>query len=180
MADATQFGAYVPTTSVYDVISQINETDVSSPEFKELLVRMYQNLNLMALVLNVKDTGIYQNQEFVNGQTFFSNPALSSQTSQQPTQRQVFRMVINFGALPNTATKLVPHNISTNLAVTFTRIYATASDTTTLAYIPIPYADAAGTDNIQIRITPTDVAITTVSDRTNFNVTYVILEYLKN
>ena len=48
-------GLYIPTTSVWDV-SEIYSTDVTKPEFKELLVRMYQNLNNMAMATNNKDS----------------------------------------------------------------------------------------------------------------------------
>lgn len=180
MADATLYGSFIPTTNVWDVIERLNEVDVNSPEFKELLVVIYQNINLMALVINTKGTGIYQNQEFVNGQVYFSNPSLSSQTTQLPTERQVWRQVINFGSLPNATSKSVAHNIPITPAVTFTRIYATSSDTTNKNYIPIPYASASGTDNIQLDVDATNVTITTASDRTTFTVTYVVLEYLKN
>lgn len=173
------YGAFVPTTNVWDV-SQISSVDVTSPEFKELLIRLYQNLNLMAINLNLKDTGIYDLSEFVNGQTYFSDPTLSSQTRITPAPRQVFRKVINFGALPNAATKSVAHGLTINAATRFTRIYATASDTTGFNYVPIPYASASAVaNNIELNVDVTNVNITTGSNRTNFNVCYVILEYLK-
>jgi hypothetical protein len=180
MEDATLYGSFVPTTNIWDVIQELQEINVNTPEFKELLIRMYQNINLMAIVLNLKDSGIYQNQEFVNGQTYFSNPALTSNTSTIAEPRQVWRQVINFGSLPNATSKSVPHNIPITPAVTFTRIYATASDTTGNNYIPIPYASSSGTDNIELDVDMTNVTITTTSDRTNFGTTYVVLEYLKN
>jgi hypothetical protein len=176
----TNFGSYVPATSVWDP-SQLLEVDVTSPAFKELLVRMYQNLNLMAIVLNTKDSAIYGTQEFVNGQAFFPDPSLSS-TSTKTTSarfRNVFRTVVNFGALPNAALKSVPHNIAITSSFTFTRIYGAASDTTGLTYISLPFVDSAGLDNIELEVDMADVNITTVSNRTNYNVTYVILEYLK-
>lgn len=178
MANPIFSGAFVPTTNVWDV-SQLYDVDVTSPAFKELLVRLYQNINNIALVLNVKDTGYYLNQEFVNGQLYFPNPNFNSSTTSDPGFRQVWRLVINFGALPNSSAKAVPHGLTINQGVTFTRIYATASDTTGFNYIPIPYASATGSEfHIQLDVNATDVIITTGSDRTNFNITYVVLEYL--
>jgi hypothetical protein len=177
MANPIYSGAFVPTTNIWDV-SQLYDVDVTSPAFKELLVRLYQNINNIAVVLNVKDTGYYLDQEFVNGQLYFPNPNYNSSTAEDPGFRQVWRLVINFGALPNTAAKTFAHGLTINGAVTFTRIYATASDTTGFNYIPIPYASASGTDNIQIDVNATDVTITTASDRTNFNICYIVLEYL--
>jgi hypothetical protein len=179
MATSAQYGSFVTTTNIWDV-QQLYQIDVTSPEFKELLVRLYQNINNIALVLNIKDTGMYNTSEFVNGQVYFSNPANNSSTSANPILRQVYRTVINFGSLPNTGTKSVAHGISTNAAMTFTRIYAAASDTTGLNYIPIPYASPTATNNIELSVDATNVNITTGSNRTNFNVTYVVLEYIKN
>ena len=179
MADNAQnFGSYVPTTNIWDV-SQIYSVDVTSPEFKELLVRLYQNINLIALTLNTKDSGLYTTDEFVNGQIFFPDPALTSLSSTTPIARNVFRTVVNFGALPNATSKNVAHNIQPNDGFTFTRIYGASSDTALMTYIPLPYADAAGVDNIQLDVDATDVIITTASDRTNYTTTYVVLEYLK-
>jgi len=172
-------GAFVPTTNIWDP-TEIYSTEVTSPEFKELLVRLYQNLNNMSLLLNIKDTGYYVDQEFVNSQAFFADPTLSSTTPKSPELRQVFRKVINFGALPNTATKSVAHGINITSAFTFTRIYATASDTTGLTYLPIPYASSVAANIIELNVDSTNVNITTGSNRTNFNVTYVVLEFLKS
>ena len=171
----TQVGAFVPTNFIWD-IQQIQQLEEISPEFKELLVRMYQNLGLMATVLNTKDTGIYQLTEFVNGQRFFSNPAYNSSTAVQPTPRQDYRMVINFGALPNSTTKSVAHNIAVNAGTTFTRIYGAATDPDTLG-IPIPNVDA--TNPVAINVDPTYVNITTVTDMTAFTSVIVVIEYLK-
>ena len=177
MANPITSGLFVPTTNVWDV-SELYQIDVNSPQFKELLVRLYQNINNIAISLNIKDSGYYVTNEFVNGQLFFPNPSLNSSTQQSAEFRQVFRLVIDFGSLPNAGAKSVPHNLTVNTGYTFTRIYATSSDTTGFNYIPIPYASASGTDNIQLDVDATDVIITTTSDRTNFNVTYVVLEYL--
>ena len=177
MANNTLFGAFVPTTNVWDV-TQLYQVDVKSPEFKELLVRLYQNINNLALVLNLKDTGYYPTQEFVNGQQFFPNPALNSSTPTSATYRQVFRTTVNFGALPNNTAASVPHNIAITDAFTFTRIYGCSSDVSGNTYIPLPYVDAGG-DNIELYVDATNVNIVTTSDRTNYTVTYVVVEYLK-
>lgn len=179
MAVRNVVGSFVPTTNVWDV-QQIYQIQSISPELRELLVRLYQNLNLMATNVNLKDTGYYPLSEFVNSQLFFPDPTLSSQTSTFPAYRQIFRIVVNFGALPNAGTKSVAHGIAIDTATTFTRIYGCASDTTGLTYIPLPYASASGIDNIELNVDVTDVNITTASDRTNYNVTYVILEYIKS
>jgi hypothetical protein len=174
-------GSFVPTNYIWDV-AQVQEVDVNSPEFKELLIRMYQTINSMILSLNLKDTGVYNTSPFVNSQIFFPNPLLNSSTSATPEFRQVYRNVINFGALPNAAIKSVPHTIMCTSNTTFTRIYATASKTTApFSYIPIPYSSiAAVADNIELYVDATNVNIATAIDYSAYTFTYVILEYLQD
>jgi hypothetical protein len=180
MANSTQYGAFVPTNYVWDV-QQLQSTNVNSPEFKELLVRLYQNINSIALVLNVKETGLYQVTELVNGQLYFSNPNNNSSTVANPNLRQVYRKVINYTtALPNTGTVTIPHNIVCTAATTFTRIYATASDTAGKNYIPLPYASPTLANNIELKVDGTNISIITGSNRSNFTQTYIVVEYLQS
>lgn len=176
--NATLYGSFVPTTFILDV-DRLYQVDVKSPEFKEILVRLYQGLNSMLLALNIKDTGYYVRQEFVNGQQYFPNPANNSSTPATASMRQVFRTTVNFGALPNAGLKSVPHSIPITDGFTFTRIYGCSSDVSGNTYIPLPYVDAAG-NNIELYVDATNVNIVTTSDRTNYTVTYIVIEYLKN
>ncbi len=177
--NAQNSGSFIPTTNVWDVSSFIDRK-LDEEALKELLVRMYQNLNVMAISLNTRDAGFYVQDEFVCGQVYFPNPSLSSATSTRPTLRQVFRKVILFGALPNTGASSVAHNIPVDAGYSFTRIYAAASDQSGLKYLAIPYASASGADNIQLDVDATNVTITTASDRTAYTVCYVVLEYIKS
>lgn len=171
------FGSFVPTTNVWDV-GQLQDIDVTSPEFKELLVRLYQNLNLMAIVVNSRDAGYYVPQQFVNGQLWYPNPNLDSTSTTNPTLRQVMRLMVPFGALPNTGTKSVAHGITVNSSYSFTRIYATATDPVAMSYIPIPYASPTLANNIELSVDATNVTITTGSNRSSYTTCYVVLEYL--
>lgn len=180
MATDQEFGAFLPTTDVFDR-STIEAIDIKSPLFKDFLVRLYQTTNNIANITNIKDSGYYVETEFVNGQLWFENKTLSSITSQSPEYRQVFRRVIDFGALPNASAKSVAHGIGPTTAFTFTRIYGTASDTTGLTYLPIPYASqAAATSSIELSVDATNVIIDTGAvDRTAYDTCYVVLEYIK-
>lgn len=172
-------GSFVPTSYVWD-IARLYEIEVTSPEFKELLVRLYQNLNLMALILNTKDSAYYNTSEFINGQLFFPNPANNSSTATAPDFRQVYRTVVNFGPLPNTGTTSVPHNITITPKTTFTRIYGATSNPTQNLYLPLPYAAQPAAENIELYVDLTNVNIVTGADETLFTTTYVILEYLQS
>ncbi len=169
-------GSFVPTTNIWDP-SEIYQTEVTSPEFKELMVRLYQNLNIMSLNLNLRDAGYYTQQEFINGQLFFPNPTLNSTTSQTPIFRQAFRKIINFGALPNAGLKTYAHGITITSSFSFTRIYGCATDPVALKYIPLPYA---GVGTIELSVDATNINVTTTTNRTAYTLTYIVLEYIKS
>lgn len=169
-------GAFIPTTDNYDT-SVIYSLDINSDEFKEFLVRLRQSINNVALSLNIKDTGYYPLTEFVNSQAYFPDPTLTSSTAATPVLRQVFRLVVNIGALGAGVTT-VAHGLTITNKFTFTRIYATASDTIGNNYYPIPWASAAGATNIELRVNATNVIITNNSG-VAFNFCYCVLEYIK-
>lgn len=180
MANSTQYGAFVPNTFIWD-LGQLQQVDLNSPEFRELLVRLYQNLGLMCDVLNIKVSGKYPLQEFVNGKLYFPNPSNNSSTAAYPAERQARQTFINWTTpLKNAGVSTIPHGITCTTQTTFTVIYATASDTTGFNYIPIPYASGAAGTDVEISVDATNVYITTSSNRTNFNITYIYLEYLQS
>ena len=163
-------GSYVPTTNIWDV-SRLYEIDVNSDEFKELLVRLYQNVNNIALVLNTKSTGYYINEEFVSGKLFF-NPS-----SNDPLQlRPGFIKTINTGAL---ATGLTPTNHGITVTNTFKWMFISgaATNTSTLVGYPITFAGAAS-NNIEVTVNATQVLINNNSGVT-FTDSQVTLEYVK-
>ena len=176
-------GSFVPTTYIWDV-AQAQDIDVNSPEFKELLVRLYQNLNEIALNLNLKDTGYYTQEEFVNGQLFLRDPALVNNPSlvdpANEAYRQVIRKVILIESLPNTALKSVAHGINVTPTTIFTRIYGSANDLTGNNYIPLPYSSPTAANNIEVNVDSTNVNVITGSNRTAFTNSYIVLEWIVN
>lgn len=165
------FGSYIPTTYTWE-IQQLQDANID-PKLKELLIRLYQNINNMSLVINTKDSAIYFDQEFLTGQIYFPNPNLNSTTAQAPTPRSVFRKVVNFGTLPNAATTSIAHGISFNSSYIFTRIYGAATDQTGLNALPIPQQD------LIVTVDATNVSVTTTSNYSSYNQTYIVLEYIK-
>lgn len=175
-------GYFIPTTQSYDV-QEIYQTEVTSPKFKELMVRLYQNLNNVSQAVNQRGSGLYNTQEFASGETFFPSPANSSATTTSAQPRPVFRMVINMlptGTLPNTNTLTVAHGLTFTSAITATRIYGAATNAAGTSLIPLPYASPVLADNIELYVDATNVYIKTGSDRTGYTKCYVVLEYLKN
>lgn len=170
-------GAYVPTTLIFDV-AQLYSTDVTSPEFKELLVRLYQYVNNIALVLNVKDTAYYNTLELLSSQSWFPNPALTSTSTTTPVFRPGFRRVFNIGPLGPGVTA-VNHNLPINAAWQFTRIYGVANDNIGNNYYPLPWASAAGATNIELRVNLTQIIITNNSGIV-FTSCLIILEWIES
>jgi hypothetical protein len=165
-------GSYVPTTNVWDV-SRLYEVEVNSPEFKELLVRLYQNVNNIAVALNTKCTGYYINQEFVSGKLFFNPNA----NPNDPLQlRPGFIMSVNTGALGAGITA-INHNIAVTNTFKWMFISGAATNTGTLVGYPLPFAGAAG-NNIEVRVTATQVIINNNSGVT-FTDSQITLEYCK-
>lgn len=169
------FGFYVVTTNIWEIQQRLDQVDINSPEFKKLLVDMYQNINKLSLAVNARDNGFNTLQEVVTNQQWFSvdNSTLSS------TQRPSYRIVINFGALPNATTKSVPHNIMTTSTLTWTRIQGAATNSSNLNGIPLPFASTMG-DNVQLDVDSTNVNVSTTIDYSEYDISYIILEYLKS
>lgn len=165
-------GSYIPTTSIWD-IGQLYDVEVNSPEFKELLVRLYQNVNNIALALNTKVTGYYIEQEFVSGKLFY-NPLADPN---DPLQlRPGFIKTINTGALGAGVTA-VNHGITVTATFQWMFISGAATNTGTLVGYPLPFAGAAG-NNIEVSVTATQVLINNNSGVT-FTDSQVTLEYCK-
>lgn len=180
MAGSTNFisniGSFIGTTNVWDV-SELYEVDINSDQFKELLVRLYQNVNNIALALNTKESGYYPLNEFMTGQLYFSN--MTPQPMTTPVFRQVYRTTVNFGPLPNAGALSVPHNIQINQGFTATHIYGAATNAGATKMIPLPYSSPTLNKNIQVDINQTTITITTGIDYSNFINTYMVVEYMK-
>lgn len=166
--DITNFGQFVPTTIIFDV-ARLQEVDVKSEEFKELLVRLYQTVNSNAIATNIKDTGYYLQQEFVTGALYFNT------NNDFNNLRPVYRKTINTGALgPGVTT--IAHGLTVTNTWTWTFINGAATNIGTLVGYPIPYA-GSGAD-IQVMVTAANIVITNNSGVV-FTNSYIVLEYLK-
>lgn len=177
MGNSKQLGVFVPTTNIWDV-QQIEQTDVNSPAFKELLVRLYQNVNVISQAVNQKFTGIYPRQETVSGKLMFANPNNNSSTSQSSRLRQGLLqsyLLENVGAGVTTE----PHGITITGATTFINIEGVANDTVGFNYYKIGWPSAAGATNIELKVTGPNIVITNNSGLT-FTIVYVFLEYLQS
>jgi hypothetical protein len=164
-------GNYVQQTPVFDV-SRIYQTDVNSTEFKELIVKLTQEVNNHAICLNNKISGMYLTEEFVSGKLLF-NPNSSSQLD----LRACFIEVVNVGPL---GPGITPANHGLTVTNTWKWLFigGAATNTNTLVGYPITFGGAAN-NNIGVNVTNTQVIVNNNSGVT-FTDSYVVLEYVKN
>lgn len=159
--------SYVP---VYDTVPEKWE------DAREFLI---EQLRKISNGVNNKTIGFYLDTEQLSGNQYF--PGVATQGNSSPQQnRQVLRMVVDFGALPNSMTKSVPHNIFVDPNFTLVRLYGAATDPIGLSSFPIPYADNVSLGNaVPITLSPTKVNITTGANRSNYTRCLVVIEYLQ-
>lgn len=174
--DLNVAASFVPTTFILDS-AQISEVDVTSDEFKQLLIRLYKNLNRMAIVINTKTSGFYATNQFVTSDQYF--PFAASSSLVQQDYRPVTRVVVNFGFLPVSGTKSVAHGIMCTANTKFVHLYGTATNPVSpFAYIPLPYASPTLVNNIELKADGTNVTVITGSDRSAFTICYIVIEFL--
>jgi len=164
---------FLPANSITSYIP----TDVILPTEPEELRRVLDDiLKKIIDATNDKDIGYYNDVEGVNGQKFF--------TPGDPlTFRNVYRKVVDCGALPNAGTTLTAHGITTNANTRFTRVYGCATNPGGAAIngvIPLPYVSTAALANgVNLFVNATNVSLTTGVDYSAYTTTFVVLEYVQ-
>jgi hypothetical protein len=125
---------------------------------------LYQSI---ATAVNNKIGGLYVPEEKINSQQYFD-------ASNVQKFKNVYRMVVDFGALPNATSKSVSHNIpGWNSSYRLTCSYGASTDPVGIESVPIP------NDGILLEINSTSVTVTTTSDMTAFTATTIVIEYTK-
>lgn len=137
-----------------------------SEDPKELRFDLTDTYQGIASAVNSKVGGLYVPQEKVNSEQYFDS-------SNPQKLRNVYRMVVDFGALPNTATKSVNHNISWDTGYRLTAAWGASTDISAIESIPIP------NEGIFLKINATSVTITTASDFSSYTETTIVVEYTK-
>jgi|694.fasta_scaffold06999_11 hypothetical protein len=177
-------GLFIDTTQIWDEYLQASQGEIDS---RELFLRLYQNINKIAIALNLKDSGLYSQTEFVNGQqwcpineiTNFTGVVASNDSKVNADPRQVYRKIVFCGALLNAAAKTIPHGIVITDTTKFVRMYGAANTINTIPtklYKPIP---CTGVDPIDLLVDETNITLITTTNLTAFNEVWVVLEYLK-
>lgn len=158
------FESFVP---VYD--------DIPS-EWEDSRAFIVENLRKISNGLNDREIGWYLLQQLLTGKSLYASATTSTVAAQY---RSIFRMTVNFGALPNTSTKSVPHGIIVDTNFTLVQMWAAATKpTAAYAALPIPYASATANKNIEMNMDATNINITTSMDYSPYTLTTVVIEYI--
>jgi hypothetical protein len=154
-----------------NTIAPFMQTSIWFPnDFEEFRVKFIEVFQSLANNINIRDISIYDLNEFISGQQWFStNPQI---------KRQTFRKVFNLGAIATGATLTTAHGIGTFTEMTF--INGTCI-TDVVDYRPIPYASATAVNQqIEIKVDAVNIVIINGAASPNITSAIVVLEYLKN
>lgn len=165
--DSQNLESYVP---VYDVIPESWED--ARPFIVEQLKKITNSLN-------TKEIGFFLDQELLSGKAFIPgvNQLADGGSSQQ--FRTILRKVVDFGTLPNNATKTVAHEIMFDNNFTLIALWAAATDPTNFISFQIPFVAQTVTTSIALLMDATNFIITTHDDKTSFTRCFVICEYIQ-
>lgn len=161
ISENQQFESYLP---VYDVVPEKWE------EARELLL---EYLKKVSSAVNAREIGFFLDEELLSGKALF--PGTSTPNSQ--AFRSMLRKVIDFGSLPNSSTKSVPHGIPIDSNFRIVQMYFGASDTTGLTGFGCAYWAKDLSAAINLNYDVTNVNVTTTQDYSNFNQCLVVMEY---
>ena len=149
----------------------LNSSTYFPENFEEFRIRFIELYSQIAQMVNVRDSGIYNEREFLTSQTWST-----SGDPQKP--RYTYRKIFFIGSIAAGATSTTAHGL-TNVTA-YTRIYGTAI-TAAPDNRPIPYASATVvTDQIEINTDGTNINIINGATAPAITSGIVVLEFLKS
>lgn len=156
----------------YDVVP--DKWEDARPFFVEALKRISN-------AVNAREIASFLDTEVLTGGQFI--PGINTDPTQTPNQyRDILRIVVDTGTLPNAGTITIPHTIggSSGYGDIFSLInlYLSATDPVGLTSFSLQYWSITGGD-ITINLTNTDIVITTISDYSSYTRSYCTIEYLQ-
>lgn len=157
-----------------DPALQSNQLPISV-EFPKDFDRFLPILDLLykriANSVNSKEGGLYSKSEVAAFMQYY--------TADPNVFRPVYRKVVDFGALPNAASKSVAHGLSVTNTFRWVRIYGAATDPVALTGISLDRSSPILNENIKVNVDNTNVTITTAINYSSYTSAQVVLEYTK-
>lgn len=146
----------------------------SMPEnWQEARQYLVEQLKMIANSVNAKEIGWILEEELLNGCQFQPSVASSGQ------YRSVFRKLVDFGALPDTSRKPIPHGLSITDRFTLIELTACATDPVGLTSLSLPFASSIANENIKLFLDSTNVIIETAKDYSSYSRCFVIINYIQ-
>lgn len=148
---------------------------------EEFRTRMIQVINDMCISINSKESGWYSDESTITGEKVLPTYSKNLEGAQSVYYRTVRRKVIYTGALPNSSTKSIAHNIEFPKKSVGWRLWGCASQINEneelQGFLQIPYAHPTPANCIALYCDRQNIIITTGTNRTNFNFSFVVVEY---
>lgn len=155
--------------------------DFPSEFSEEFRTRMIQVINDMCISINSKESGWYSDESTITGEKVLPTYSKDLEGAQSVYYRTVRRKVIFTGALPNSSAKSIPHYIQFEKKSVGWRLWGCASqigsDESLNGFLQMPYAHPTPANCIALFSDPNNVIITTGTNRTSFNFSFVVVEY---
>lgn len=161
-------GLFVEKYSTFEVQNRIGGTDP-----KKLAVSLMLRINKIAYAINNRCVGIHTLEAISNGETY----APLSDSNHRPVTQQTYLD----GPLANAGALTIAHGITWDSTVTLVDIVATATDSSNLYAIPLPYVDVSSTPvtgDIEIYVDATNIVITSAGNASTFDRVVVTLKWL--
>lgn len=153
--------------------------DTAPKEPEKLRQFLVEQLRRISNSVNQREIGQYFDIEVLSGKQFFPGASVPEQN------RQIFRKVVTFGALPNSTGKSVAHEITTpdgsplDSNFTLIHLYGAATNPTSVTAIPLPFASPTATEEIKLSMDDTNIIVTTAMDYTAYTRTFIVVEYIQ-
>lgn len=148
---------------------------------EEFRTRMIQVINDMCISINSKESGWYSDESTITGEKVLPTYSKNLEGAQSVYYRTVRRKVIYTGALPNSSANSIAHNIQFPKKSVGWRLWGCASqidgNEELQGFLEIPYAHPTPANCIALYCDRQNIIITTGTNRTNFNFSFVVVEY---
>lgn len=137
---------------------------IPSPSDPDFVVKLTQYLRDIAKELRYKQSITQTSSEQIVG---------------QEAGRTIFGRKIDFGALPNAGTKCIPHGITITPTFRWRKIYAIAQKANGDALV-LNFSGSGGNAWINIYTSGNNICIQTGTNRSDYTIVTIFLEYIKN
>lgn len=166
-SDSQNLESYVP---VYDVVPE---------KWEDARAFLAEQLKKITNAVNSKEIGFFLDQELLSGKAFIPGVNIATDGGSSQQFRTVLRKVIDFGALPNSATKSVPHGIFFDANFTLIDMWISATDSINLLAFTLAYWSNSSPGSIILNMDNTNINVTTTSDYSAYTRSFVVCEYMQ-